>query len=188
MSEQIAVDAVESTDAEPNVSEATDTATGQEQKAETVTFTQADVDRIVSDRLQRAERKAQEATDKATAEAEKRAAVEQGKWKELYEKAEAKAEAERTEWRGKELAMLKEQVARTVGLPGKLAIRLQGEDEESLTADAKSILADLPKPTAPNINSGAGGGAAQTAAGRYGGLTKEELAATYGVNPKYLPN
>ena len=170
------------------VTETTDTATGQEQKAETVTFTQADVDRIVSERLQRAERKAQEATAKATAEAEKRAAEEQGKWKELYEKTQAEAETERTARRGLELATLKEKIARTVGLPEKLAIRLQGEDEESLTADAKSILADLPKPTAPNINSGSGSGTGTQVGGQYGGMSKEELAATYGLNPKYLPS
>ena len=73
-----------------------------------------------------------------------------------------------------------------MGLPESR--RLQGEDEESLTTDARSILADLPKPTAPNINSGSGGGVTQTSGGLFGGLTKEQLAATYGLNPKYLPN
>ena len=185
MADQIAVSAAEVPDATVIT---TDTATGTEQKAETVTFTQADVDRIVSERLQRAERKAADATAKATAEAEKRAAEEQGKWKELYEKTQAEVEAERVARRGLELGMLKDKVARTVGLPEKLAGRLQGEDEESLTADARSILADLPKPPAPNINSGSGGGTVVAGGGRYGGLTKEELAATYGLNPKYLPN
>lgn len=187
MADQIAI-AAESTTVPEIVTETTETATGQEQKAETVTFTQADVDRIVSERLQRAERKAADATAKATAEAEKRAAEEQGKWKELYEKTQAEVETERTARRGLELATLKDKVARAVGLPEKLAGRLQGEDEETLLADAKSILADLPKPTAPNINSGSGGGTVAADGGRYGGMSKEELAATYGLNPKYLPS
>ncbi len=187
MADQIAVP--ETTDAETNAADPTAPVAGQEQKTESATFTQTDVDRIVSERLQRAERKAQEATAKATAEAEKRAAEEQGKWKELYEKTQAEAETERTARRNLEMATLKERVARTLGLPEKLAGRLQGEDEESLTADAKSILAELPKPAAPNINSGAGTGTvAPPASGRYGGMTREELAVTYGVNPKYLPN
>jgi len=186
MAEQIAVQEAEAPDvAETN----TDAATGTEEKAESVAaFTQADVDRIVAERLQRAERKAADAAAKAQAEAEKRAAEEQGKWKELYEKTQAEVEAERTARRGLELATLKERVARAVGLPEKLATRLQGEDEESLTADAKSILADLPKPTAPNINSGTGSGTGTPVGGRYGGMSKEELAATYGLNPKYLPS
>lgn len=186
MAEQTAVEPVVEVK-EPEVEkpvEVTDDATGKT-TADAVTFSQADVDRIVSDRLARAQTKAQQATEKATKEAERKSAEEQGKFKELYETALAEAETERASRQSLEMETLKAKVARTVGLPEKLASRLQGEDEESLTADAQSILSDLPKPVAPNINAGAGDGVVPPV----NGMTpaeKQELAAIYGVNPNYL--
>ena len=122
---------------------------------------------------------------KTQADAERKAAEEQGKFKELYEKALNEAETERTARQELSLATMKKEIARTVGLPASLAARLQGTDEESLTIDAKAILAELPKPAAPNINSGAGVGAAPVA-GQMSAAQKAELAAIYGVNPAYL--
>lgn len=188
MAEQTAVAVAEVAEIEQKAATPTGDATGQEQKAEvtaSTTFTQADVDRIVAERLQRAERKAQEQAQKAAQEAERKAAEEQGKWKELYEKTQAEINAERNARKTLEMNILREKVARQVGLPEKLAARLQGEDEDSLLADAKSILAELPKPAAPNINNGAGVGNVPPA----GGMTeaeKRELAARLGVNPIYL--
>ena len=50
------------------------------------TFTQADVDKIVSERLEREKRKATDAANKAKEEAEQKALAEQGEWKTLAEK------------------------------------------------------------------------------------------------------
>jgi len=122
---------------------------------------------------------------KAQADAERKAAEEQGKFKELYEKALTEAETERNARQTSELATLKNSVARAVGLPEKLALRLQGATAEEITADAKSILAELPKPAAPNINSGAGVGSAPVA-GQMSTEQRIEMAAIYGVNPNYL--
>lgn len=190
MAEQAVVAEQASEEAQTEQPTETVDATGTEQKADATTptpktFTQEDVDRIVGERLQRAQAKAEQATQKAREEAERKAAEEQGKFKELYEKALADAKAAEEGRKALELSTLKASVARAVGLPEKLAARLQGEDEESLTADAKEILATLPKPAAPNINSGAGNGSVPNP----GALTdaqKTELAAVYGVNPAYI--
>jgi hypothetical protein len=54
------------------------------------TFTQADVDRIVQERLTRAQNKAKADADKAKSEAEQAALQQQGEWKTLAEQREAK--------------------------------------------------------------------------------------------------
>jgi hypothetical protein len=149
------------------------------------TFTQADVDRILAERLSRAEAKTKEATAKAQAEAERKAAEEQGKWKELYEQTKTQAEQARQEAATIRLTALRERIARTILGSDALAARLQGDDEDSITADAKALAKLMPKPTAPNINAGPGNGAAPVA-GQMTDAEKAELAAIYGVNPRYF--
>lgn len=152
---------------------------------EAKTFTQADIDRIVKDRLTRAEQRAAEANAKAVADAEAKALAEQGKFKELYDKAVADARAKEARVAELELAAMRRDVATKTGLPAPFIDRLRGATAEELEADANALLAALPKPTAPNINSGNGQGAAP-AAGQMSEEDKAVLAATYGVNPKYL--
>jgi hypothetical protein len=67
------------------------------------------------------------------------------------------------------------------GLPATLADRLKGETAEELDADAKAVLAALPKPAAPNIN--ATGGGAQSNGALSDDLMREK-AIRYGVNPE----
>lgn len=160
-------------------------ATGQESGAR---FSQADLDRIVKERLAQAERKAQTAAQKAREEAERKAAEEQGEYKKLYETLQAKlTEAERKAHE-LELSQLRRAVADKVGIPAALASRLQGEDEAALEQDAKSLLQSLPKPTPPNVNALAGNGAAPNAH-PLAGLSDEEIArkaARLNVSPAYL--
>jgi len=147
------------------------------------TFTQADVDRIVKERLQRAEAKAQETAQKATQEAEAKALAEQGKFKELYEKLQADNAAATQRIKDMEMTSLRRDVASKLGLPAGLADRLRGDTAEALEADAKALLEAMPKAAAPNINASAGTGLTDAQ------ITKaqaNELAAIYGVNPKYL--
>ncbi len=59
----------------------TGSATGEQSEAKA--FTQADVDRIVAERVSREQRKAQEAADKARRDAEEKAALENGEFKKL---------------------------------------------------------------------------------------------------------
>lgn len=125
--------------------------------AEGKTFTQADVERIVKERLQREQGKAEQLAQKAREEAEAKALAEQGKYKELFEKQQADLQAAAARVKALELNTLRQDVAAKVGLPAAFVDRLRGETAEEIEADAKSILAAIPKPTAPNINSYSGG-------------------------------
>lgn len=127
----------------------------------------------------------QDKATKAAAEAERKALEEQNNYKALYEKAEAaKLEAEQ---RATTVAhdALRQRIANEAGYP-KLWERLHGDDEEALKADMATLLEAMPKPAAPNLNGGAGGGDR----GRGGTtLTTQQIreqAARLGVNPEYM--
>lgn len=105
---------------------------------------------------------------------------------EAYEKAERErkdAELSETEKLKRELAAaqaqlkasqldnMKRTIAAAVGLPAPLAARLQGDDEETLKADALALLESLPKaepkkPTLPVTNPGNNAGGGDTEAQR----------------------
>lgn len=148
-------------------------------------YTKADLDRIVRERLQRAENKAQEAAAKAIRDAEAKTLAEQGDYKKLYEQEQAAKAALEAELQAAKLENMRQRVAAKVQLPAILIPRLQGDTEEAIEADAKTLLAALPKPTAPNINSGTGdGGAPQP--GVKTEAEKQALAAIYGVHPQFI--
>lgn len=148
------------------------------------TFSQTDVDRIVAERIERERRKGEEQARKATEAAERKAAEEQGKFQELYQKAQADLERLAAEKRGLELAALRRDVAAKFQLPDGLAKRLQGETVEELERDAQDLLAAIPKPAAPNIN--AGNAPARVNGNVYGGLSEKEFAARFGVRADLL--
>jgi hypothetical protein len=148
------------------------------------TFTQADVDRIVAERLERAERKAADKAEKARQDAEAQVLKEQGKFQELYQKAQADLERLAAEKRSLELAALRRDVAAKFQLPDGLAKRLQGETTEELERDAQDLLAAIPKPAAPDIN--AGNAPARVNGNVYGGLSEKEFAARFGVRADLL--
>ncbi len=139
--------------------EGTQTATTGDATGQTAekTFTQADVNRIVKERLEREQGKAEQLAQKAREEAEAKALAEQGKYKELFEKQQKDLEAAAARVKAMELQSLRQTVAAKVGLPVAFVDRLRGETEAEIETDAKSILAIIPKPTAPNINAGTGG-------------------------------
>jgi hypothetical protein len=153
-------------------------------QTEARTFSQAEVDALIAERLQRAARKADESSKKAAAEAEAKALREQGEYKTLYEKEQAKAQELEQRAKGLELAALRRDIAAEVGLPPALAARLMGDDDAALRADAQALLAAIPKPSAPNLNSapasGAGGGRTVPS-----DTEIEHMAARLGVSPKF---
>lgn len=153
-----------------------------QQAATPTTFTQADIDRIVKERLAKAQSKADEAAKKAAADAEAKALAEQGEFKRLYEKLQADHQAQAERIAAMERQRTQAEIASKLGLPTALAARLQGSTPEEMEADAKALLEALPKPTAPNINPTPGVGSAA----QLGAADVAELAAIYGVNPKYL--
>ncbi len=72
--------------------------TGTEpKKTEEKTFSQADVDAIVKDRIARAQRKADDAAEKAKTEAEQKALAEQGEYKTLSEQRATELETVKRE-------------------------------------------------------------------------------------------
>jgi ribosomal protein L12E/L44/L45/RPP1/RPP2 len=157
-------------------------ATGTNSGATERTFTQADLDRIVTERLEREREKAKKEAAKAQADAEAKVLAEQGKYKELFEKQQADLQAAQAAARDKELQLLRRDAAAQANLPAALAERLKGETLEDMLADAKSILAALPKPAAPNVNASSGDGAAPRGAARSED-EKQRLADRFGVKP-----
>lgn len=186
MTDAVASDAVATN--EPATTEATQAtpvdATGTNGGTPEKTFTQADIDRILKERLSQAERQAESKAAKAKADAEKQALADQGKWEEIAKQAQAElAEAQRQAAEAQQ-ALLRREVAAKHNLPGALVDRLKGATLEELDQDAQTLLAALPKPPAPNINAVAGNGA--KGATLPAGYTEEALrdqAVRLGVNP-----
>lgn len=149
------------------------------------TFSQAEVDALIKDRLDRATKKSEEQQRRAQEEAERRAAEQQGEYKSLYEKTQAELEEVRTQAKAAQLAATRRLVAKELGISEKIAERLVGETEEELRADAEALLGELPKPQkppAPNINAGNGDGRVPTPqTDKLGGLTPQEFAARYNL-------
>lgn len=142
------------------------------------TFTQADVDRIITERLTKEKAKAESMATKAREDAERKAAEEQGKFRELYEAAQQRIAETEARLKSAEIASIKREVAGKLNMPQALANRLQGETLEEIEADAKELMAALPKPAAPNINSGTGNGATPT-----GATVDREMLLALGLNP-----
>ena len=148
------------------------------------TFTQADVDKIIKERLDREKARSEAAAKKAADEAARQAAEEQGKFKELYEGAMKEKQEAEARAKALELSNLRRDIASKVGLPAGLAGRLKGETETDIETDAKELLATLPKPSAPNLDGGAG----RNGQGATGPTLDEikEQAARLNVNWKHL--
>ncbi len=116
---------------------------------------QDDFDRMVKDRIKRAEDKARK--DAATAtrkqiEDETAAASqkEQGKFQELYEAEQKKVvdlqkeiETLKGDAAKRDLDAVRAAMAKKYGIPEKMASRLVGDDEAAIEADAKAVAKDL---------------------------------------------
>lgn len=148
-------------------------------------FTQSELENIVRERLQREQRKATEAADKARIEAERRAAEEQGQFQKLAESLKAELDAEKARAKAFEVAAFRKDAAAKHSLPAAFADRLRGETAEEIDADAAELVKALPKPTAPNINAGNANGNGSAPAW-LGGLSAQEFAARFGVRADLL--
>lgn len=164
--------------ATPTTEQAIPDATGTSERM----FKQSEVEALIRERIAKANSKADEAARKATEMAERKAAEEQGKFQELYQRTLTELETERAQRRATELLMLKRDIGGRFGLPAALVDRLQGEDEDTLIADAKALAAVLPKATAPNINSAAT--APVSAKSSLPDDVMREKATRYGVSPE----
>lgn len=123
------------------------------------TFTQADIDRIVAERLARADAKAKTIADKAKADAEQAALAEQGKFKELADAATKRAldlEAKANRVDALETALKAQVDALRKGLPEHIVKLLDGLDIAAQLEYLAENRDKLIKPTAPEINGGGG--------------------------------
>ena len=122
---------------------------------------------------------------KAAKDAETKRLEEEGKYKELFEKQQAELTAAQAEARQASIKVMQRDVATKTNLPLALAERLRGETADEMEADAKNILAALPKPAAPNINASNGAGGAP-APGALDEAAKQRIADKYGVDARYI--
>ncbi len=162
----------------PTPEQATPDATGTSERM----FKQSEVEALIRERIAKANVKAESLAVKAREDAERKAAEEQGKFQELYQRTLTELETERTQRRATELTMLKRDIGAKFGLPSALVDRLVGEDEETIAADAKTLSQAIPKAQAPNINS-----AATTPVSAKQALPDDvmrEKATRYGVSPE----
>jgi hypothetical protein len=164
-----------------SVPEVTDTV-----KTEEARFTQADIDRIVKERLDREKANAAKQADKAAEAARAKALEEQGKYKELAEAAQGKVgELEPYKERAERLeaVLSKRWDAEKPGVPDYILPLLEKMPvDERLDYVTENREKWGGKSGPPNINAGAG-------TERRGGRTeqeKAELAALYGVKPQFI--
>ncbi|AEL19665.1 scaffolding protein [Mycobacterium phage AlleyCat] len=145
------------------------------------TFTQAELDRIINDRLDR-ERAKYAGFDDFKAKAEQFDAIKDGEKTELQREREAREAAEKRAEKA-EFTALRDRIASAKGVP---AGSLTGKTEEELTASADSLIAwrdqNAPKPEPkpkPRNPAGSGGGLKSGATGAGGDAIdpKERAAA-----------
>lgn len=115
------------------------------------TFTQAELDAIVKERIERERRKADEATKKAAQDAEAKVLTEQGKYKELYEAIVAERD-EYKPYRERYEALATQQraalMAETAKWPAEVKALLPGDDADvqvlaDAVAKARALVAAL---------------------------------------------
>lgn len=104
--------------------------------AATPTYTQADIDRIVGERLAREKQKAEKAVEQAKAEAERKKLEEAQEYRALYEKTQAELEQVRTAAKQAELDALKRQLLSEAGFKSEEIAEsidfITGDDEETV--------------------------------------------------------
>lgn len=74
-------------------------------------------------------------------EAQRLTAIEQGKYKELYEKAEQEKQALAAQVQEAQLRDMRSKAIEAAGLPKEFAERLKGDTEEAMAEDAKALAA-----------------------------------------------
>lgn len=122
-------------------------------------FSQADIDRIVKERLERERKKTEEALAKEREEAKRKELEEANEFKSLYEETKTELERLRTEAQTVTLEKAKTDLLVQAGYTGEQLDRvrkyLQGTDEASLKASLDEVKADIP-PKSVGVDPSAG--------------------------------
>lgn len=125
-------------------------------------YTQADIDRIVGERLAREKAKADKAIAEAKAEAERKKLEEEAEFKTLYEQSQARIAEIEAQAKANELTAKKQTLLIEAGYPAdKLADLLgfiTGDDEDAITASVERFKNVAP-PVPSYVDPATGGGA-----------------------------
>jgi colicin import membrane protein len=140
------------------------------------TFTEAEVEQLIKERLTREKSAEQKRLEAEKAKAEADALAKNAEWEKLAKQREEELAKVKADLSAKELADKKRAIAEKIGLPAAFAGRIQGTTDEELEADAKVIFDALPKPDdkkpSPGpTNPGEGGQPKETDAQRIARLT-----------------
>lgn len=140
------------------------------------TFTEAEVEQMIKERLSREKSAEQKRIEAEKAKAEAEALAKNAEWEKLAKQREDELNKVKADLAAKELAEKKRAIAEKVGLPAVFAERIQGNTDEELEADAKLILGALPKqeekkPSPGVTYPGEGGEAKESPRARYDRLT-----------------
>jgi hypothetical protein len=109
------------------------------------TFTQAELDKIIAERLERESKKRKEAEAKAREEAERDTLAKNQEWEKLAKKHEAELLEAQNRLKELELNELRTKAAAKYQLPLEIAERLRGETLEELEKDAEELKALIPE-------------------------------------------
>ena len=109
------------------------------------TFTQAELDKIIKERLEREDKKRKDAEAKAKADAEREALAKNQKWEKLANERDKELQAAQARLKELELNELRTKAAAKYQLPLEIAARLRGETLEELEKDAEELKALIPE-------------------------------------------
>lgn len=107
-------------------------------------FTQAELDKIIKERLDREASKRKELEEKVRAETERDTLAKNQEWEKLAKQHEADLLKERERIKELELNELRHKAAAKYQLPPEIAERLRGDNLEALEKDAESLKALIP--------------------------------------------
>src|SRR5690625_108391 len=137
---ETSADAIEETPEGDNV----DTVEEPENNTEEKTFTQAELDQIIADRLAREKKKRDDAVKAAEAEAERKRLEEQNDYKTLYEQAQQQAEQAKAEALGIKKSALRTQAGYSEEQAQLLVKLVEGDEDEAIAAAIKLLTATVP--------------------------------------------
>jgi len=131
-------------------------------------------------------RKAKIEAEKVLAAKESEALAQQGKYKEMWEKADAQRIEAEQRATAAELARIKASISAKHNLPAALADRLRGDTEEELEADALVLLDAMPRSQPVTQTDGGAGLNGNTPAPGMSEQEVQEMAARYNVSVSAL--
>ena len=173
--------------AEGQEPEATITETPSQAAAESVNDLPDWAQKLIKDTRSEAAkyRKSVQEAETAAKAAEEAKLAEQGEFKALYEKAQAELAQAQEAAKAAQLSQLRTQIGTKHSLPQALIDRLQGEDAETIEADALSLLEAIPQ-SKPVLSTDSAAGTNGNPTPQYTAEDITRMANRYGLSEKAL--